>query len=174
MPLLLRTGRYARDQFHNRTRDFSPLDIIGHYVEPGRDFAPGTNQDYCSANYILLGLALAYHYDRPASWAGYDQRTVIPAGLRQAFNHSAFVNTGTCADHTPVHGFMQSYSTAALPPQDVWNISCAGGWTAGNYVGSVGDVARCAPARASQRCRARGVGAWARAQCCLAVRCVQV
>mmetsp|Transcript_9662 Transcript_9662/g.27243 ORF Transcript_9662/g.27243 Transcript_9662/m.27243 type:complete len:173 (-) Transcript_9662:31-549(-) len=37
---------------------------------------------------------------------------------------------------------MQSYSTAKLPPQDVWNVSCVGGWTAGNYVGSVLDVAR--------------------------------
>ena len=35
----------------------------------------------------------------------------------------------------------QSYSTASLP-QDIWNVSCAGGWTAGNYVGPVADVAR--------------------------------
>merc|ERR1712032_442938 len=67
---------------------------------------------------------------------------VIPEALRKAFNHSQFVTSGTCKKHTPVHGFMQSYSTASLPPQDVWNVSCVGGWTAGNYLGSVGDVAR--------------------------------
>ena len=31
---------------------------------------------------------------------------------------------------------------AVLPSQDVWNISCAGGWSAGNFVGSVGNVAK--------------------------------
>merc|ERR1712100_125282 len=68
--------------------------------------------------------------------------TVIPEALRKAFPNSKFVTKGTCQEHTPVHGFMESYSTASLPPQDVWNVSCVGGWTAGNYLGSTADVAR--------------------------------
>lgn len=62
--------------------------------------------------------------------------------LQRFFNRSLFVNHGTCESRTPVHGFIESYSTASIPRQDIWNVSCAGGWTAGNYVGSVADVAR--------------------------------
>lgn len=107
-------------------------------------------QDYCSTNYILLGLLLATHHHRAGDswdWEGYDQRTVIPAALRKALPSSIFVNPGPfridrCQDHTAVHGFMQSYQSASLPPQDVWNVSCAGGWTAGNFVGPV-TIANC-------------------------------
>jgi hypothetical protein len=52
------------------------------------------------------------------------------------------VNSGTCESKTPVHGFMQSYDGASLPAQDVWNISCTGGWSAGNFVGPVSEVAK--------------------------------
>jgi CubicO group peptidase (beta-lactamase class C family) len=135
---------YAHAQFANRSKDFGPVEII-QYVSRRLKHAPGTSQSYCSTNYILLGLVLANHYHKTGStwsWQGYDQMSVIPDALRKAFHASRFITSGTCQDHTPVHGFMQSYSTASLPPQDVWNVSCVGGWTAGNYVGSVADVAR--------------------------------
>ena len=92
-----------------------------------------------------MGLVLANHHhapDTPWDWQSYDQLSVIPEPLRQEFSHSLFVNRGTCEDHTSVHGFMEGYSSASLPPQDVWNVSCTGGWTGGNYLGSVADVAR--------------------------------
>merc|ERR1712194_918795 len=38
--------------------------------------------------------------------------------------------------------FLGSYPGTDLKPQDVWNISCLGGWTAGDYVGTVSDLAR--------------------------------
>jgi len=136
---------YARAQFANRSKDFSPVEIISNYVSTNLTYTPGTMQSYCSTNYILLGLVLANHYHKNGStwsWQGYDQLSVIPGALQKAFKTSQFLTAGTCKDHTPVHGFMESYSSASLPPQDVWNVSCVGGWTAGNYLGSVDDVAR--------------------------------
>lgn len=136
---------FAADQFANRSKDFGPVEIIGKYVSPKFKFVPGSRQDYCSTNYILLGLVLANHYHKKGStwsWRGLDQKSVIPAALRSAFEHSEFVLSGTCRDHTLVHGFLQSYSTASLPPGDVSDLSCVGGWTAGNYIGTVKDVAR--------------------------------
>mmetsp|Transcript_26182 Transcript_26182/g.78678 ORF Transcript_26182/g.78678 Transcript_26182/m.78678 type:complete len:472 (+) Transcript_26182:176-1591(+) len=132
---------YAKAQFAHRSRDFSPIDIIGHFVSPELKEPPGTQQGYCSTNYILLGLALANHLGN-GSWQEYDQKSVIPTALQRLFERSLFVNHGTCESRTPVHGFIESYSTASIPRQDVWNVSCAGGWTAGNYVGAVSDVAR--------------------------------
>lgn len=136
---------FARDQFANRSKAFGPVEIIGRYVRPALSFAPGTRQMYCSTNYILLGLVLARHHHTqgmPWSWEAFDQLSVIPHALRAAFDQSEFVMSGPCQQFTQVHGFMASYSTASLPPQDVWNVSCLGGWTAGNYLGSVRDVAR--------------------------------
>ena len=52
------------------------------------------------------------------------------------------LRSGPCNNFTPVHGFMEFYPSASLPQQDVWDVSCLGGWTAGNYLGSVADVAR--------------------------------
>lgn len=132
---------FARDQFANRAKAFGPIEIIGTYVDPSLEFLPGSKQNYCSTNYVLLGLVLATHFHVP-TWQGYHQQSVIPEALRNAFHHSKFALSQPCKEITPVHGFMESYSTAALPKQDVWNVSCLGGWTAGNYVGSVGDVAR--------------------------------
>eukprot|EP00930_Biecheleria_cincta_P056433 TRINITY_DN42564_c0_g1_i1.p1 TRINITY_DN42564_c0_g1~~TRINITY_DN42564_c0_g1_i1.p1 ORF type:complete len:444 (-),score=52.62 TRINITY_DN42564_c0_g1_i1:39-1265(-) len=137
--------QFAKDQFANRTKAFGPIEIIGKYVDPSLEFPPGSKQNYCSTNYILLGLVLATHYNVTGSawvWQSYPQQSVIPEALRAAFHDSKFALSQPCNEITPVHGFMESYSTAKLPKQDVWNVSCLGGWTAGNYVGSVGDVAR--------------------------------
>lgn len=136
---------FSRDQFANRSKAFGPVEIISNYVSPKLKTPPGVFQMYCSTNYILLGLVLANHYHKSGStwsWEGYSQISVIPAALRRAFQKSEFVMAGPCKQYTPVHGFLQAYDTASIPSQDVWNVSCAGGWTAGNYVGSVADVAR--------------------------------
>ena len=125
---------YAEAQFGSRARDFDPLTIVVDYVRPRKlEFAPGTKQRYCSTNYILLGLVLATHLAAPSGdWRGYEQMSVVPSALR--LRHSRFVDAGTCEQAMVVHGFMDGYSTASLPPQDVWNVSCVGGWSAGNYV----------------------------------------
>jgi len=136
---------FSKAQFAKRSKAFGPVEIIGKFVAPELQSTPGMKQMYCSTNYILLGLVLATHYhqpDSPWSWQDYDQFTVIPKALQKAFQHSKFVMSGPCSQFTPVHGFMEFYPSAQLPKQDVWDVSCLGGWTAGNYVGSVADVAR--------------------------------
>ena len=109
---------FAKDQFANRTKAFGPVEIITKYVNQHLIFAPGSRQDYCSTNYILLGLVLARHAHvdgQPWSWESYDQLSVVPVAMRRQFNRSLFVTRGLCEDLTPVDGFMQSYSTASLP-----------------------------------------------------------
>ncbi|CAK9118787.1 unnamed protein product [Durusdinium trenchii] len=136
---------FSRAQFANRSKAFGPIEIIGKFVSPTLQSVPGQQQMYCSTNYILLGLVLATHYHQPDSswaWQNYDQASVVPKALQKVFKNSKFVMSGPCSQYTPVHGFMEFYPSAQLPKQDVWDVSCLGGWTAGNYVGSVADVAR--------------------------------
>ena len=52
---------------------------------------------------------------------------------------SKFADAGPCSRFTPVHGYMQQYDKQ--PTIDAWNVSCLGGWTAGNYVADVRDIA---------------------------------
>jgi len=138
---------YTRAQFADRAHEFGPVETLG-FVEPGLRFPAGSRQSYCSANYVLLGLVLARHWhDQQGagaawSWQAYDQRTVIPSALRALFPNSTFADAKPCSAWTPVHGFMGHYEGSDLPAQDVWDVSCVGGWTGGNYVGSVSDVAR--------------------------------
>mmetsp|Transcript_95 Transcript_95/g.258 ORF Transcript_95/g.258 Transcript_95/m.258 type:complete len:439 (-) Transcript_95:49-1365(-) len=133
---------YTDDQFANRSKAFSPLEIIFKYTPPDLIFEPGTRQEYCSTNYVMLGLVLLrFHHSESWAWQSYNQLTVLPDAIRQQFNESRFAISGPCDDFSPVHGYMESYGHTGLPPQDVSNVSCLGGWTAGNYVGSVRDVA---------------------------------
>jgi CubicO group peptidase (beta-lactamase class C family) len=137
---------YTEAQFADRGRDFAPLEILSDFVPkmpwlPG----PGRQQRYCSTNYILLGLLLTAHAKpaggSPWTWQSYDQRQILPTNL--SFPRSLFVDAGRCSDVTAVHGFLQSYEgVPEIKPQDVYNLSCVGGWTAGNYVGPTDEVAR--------------------------------
>jgi len=137
-------GNYSLDQFKSPSHDYSPLEILSHYVPAAFDFEPGSKQSYCSTNYILLGLVLANHLSTAESWQSYDQMTVIPQALRAAFNHSVFADKGACSEYTQTHGFMAPgfYDPDQKGDKDIWNVSCVGGWTGGNYVGSVEDVAK--------------------------------
>ena len=135
---------YTTAQFQRRAHDFSPLEILSGFVPPLSRWArPGTRQRYCSTNYILLGLLLARHL-APATggWAAYAQASVFPPTLRPHLAATSFALRGACAAHTRVHGFMEGYpELKSLPPQDVWNVSCLGGWTAGNLVAPVSALA---------------------------------
>jgi CubicO group peptidase (beta-lactamase class C family) len=125
-------------QFAHPDHDYGPVEILSS-INGQMNFAPGARQDYCSTNFILLGLILAQYYNA-SSWDAYDQkRTSIPAALLQAypFSRTTFVEHGQCAKYLPVHG----YDMYIDLNKDVWNVSCLGGWTAGNVVSSVGDIA---------------------------------
>ena len=82
--------KYAYEQFANRSRDFSPLDILlGGFVNGSLEFTPGEYQDYSSTNYILLGLVAA-RYDAPdvkdpyAAWKAFDQAAAAKGTLSNA------------------------------------------------------------------------------------------
>jgi CubicO group peptidase (beta-lactamase class C family) len=137
-------GNYSKDQFASPTHDFSPIEILGKYVPSVFDWEPGSKQSYCSTNYILLGMVLANHLTTDANWQNYDQRTVFPESIRASLNKSMFIDKGSCSEYTPVHGIMAPsfYDPSAKGDTDVWNVSCVGGWTAGNFVGAVTDVSR--------------------------------
>jgi len=138
-------GNYSKDQFASPGHDFSPIEILTKYVPSKFDFEPGTKQNYCSTNYILLGLVLARHLSEDsASWRKYDQLSVIPSASRGLYKHSVFADQGACSAFTPQHAFMAPsyYDRTQKGDKDVWNVSCVGGWTGGNFVGSVKDVAR--------------------------------
>ena len=70
-----------------------------------------------------------------------------------------------------VHGFLQSYEgVPSILPQDVHNLSCVGGWTAGNLV---------APASARRMERTAVAAehflvAWTQSRCCLNAGCGDV
>jgi len=68
---------YARDQFANKSKDFSPIEILENYVSPHSSYAPGTKQSYCSTNYIILGMLLA-SLQNESAWQHMDQRVVFP------------------------------------------------------------------------------------------------
>jgi len=135
---------FAKAQFLDPSKPFGPVDLL-NYAAAKLEFRPGRSQSYSSTNYVLLGLLLMGHYHKegePWSWQQYDQRSVYPNELKGDFKHSGFVMEGSCRNFTQVHGFLGSYPGTDLKPQDVWNISCLGGWTAGDYVGTVSDLAR--------------------------------
>ena len=90
---------------------------------------------------VIQSVLLKYFtfVDRPEALINHGQ---CSQALQKVFKNSKFVMSGPCSQYTPVHGFMEFYPSAQLPKQDVWDVSCLGGWTAGNYVGSVADVAR--------------------------------
>jgi D-alanyl-D-alanine carboxypeptidase len=54
----------------DRSHDFDPGTIVLKYTPTKADFTPGTKQNYCSTNYILLGLALLTHmHGATADWS---------------------------------------------------------------------------------------------------------
>lgn len=129
-------------QFSNRSKTFGPAEILDRFVPRKLAYEPGSRQSYSSTNYLLLGVLLAGNSQTTRSWRELDQKLAIPSEQRPSFNRTSFANEGTCAEQTVVHGFIESGVKPTLPAQDVLNVSCAGGWTAGNLVAPTADVAR--------------------------------
>merc|ERR1712194_1006378 len=90
--------KFSYAQFKDRPKPFGPVEIIGKYSPSKFEFSPGTDQDYCSTNYILLGLVLANHWHNgpTGSWEAFDQFSVIPEALQKDFVKSEFIMKGAC------------------------------------------------------------------------------
>ena len=134
------TDAYRHLQYSHPTVGFSPLDILdyvhgplmfkpgGPIPSPGGHHHHGSGMNYCSVNFILLGLVLA-NAAGSGSWAAYDQSSILPPTLRKTVT---FAGADTqCSITNPVHG-IDRQSVAA--PFDVSSINCLGGWTAGNVI----------------------------------------
>ena len=69
------------------------------------EFAPGTDQDYSSTNFMLLGMVLAATYDVP--WDQLDQAAFRPSAAISAglLNHSVWALKGAPADYTALDGY---------------------------------------------------------------------
>ncbi|KAH8070277.1 beta-lactamase [Aureococcus anophagefferens] len=135
--------KYAYEQFANRSRDFSPLDILlGGFVNGSLEFTPGEYQDYSSTNYILLGLVAA-RYDAPdvtdpyEAWKAFDQAAAAKGTLSKA---SKFVDAGPCDAFTPVKGFMERRRGPTIEVSDVLRRRVVRGQPRGPGPGHVGDT----------------------------------
>eukprot|EP01060_Flectonema_neradi_P015671 TRINITY_DN22317_c0_g1_i1.p1 TRINITY_DN22317_c0_g1~~TRINITY_DN22317_c0_g1_i1.p1 ORF type:complete len:425 (+),score=89.66 TRINITY_DN22317_c0_g1_i1:46-1320(+) len=130
-------------QYNNPLHDYGPIEIITDQSMnvPGV-FPPGTKQYYSCTGYILLGLLLA-ELSGAETWQDFRQREVIPTFndiIDDGVNISniVFADSGPCSKYTRVHG----YDEVQVKGFDVWNVSCLGGWTAGNVIGSPLEMAK--------------------------------
>lgn len=110
------------------------------------EFAPGTDCDYSSTNFVLLGLLLAAHAGVP--WDKFDQTSFRPPAAVKAglLNNSAWAAHGAPDDYTDLHGYDRtSYNhqnDSKLPGRDVSAVhGVFGGWTASDIVAPVQDIA---------------------------------
>ena len=125
--------------------DVSPIDdlwfaSIGGHKTP--KYAAGTQQDYSSTNYELLGLILMRHASVTA-WDLLDQHSLAfgPSGstLARRFKGTRFALHGACLDYTRVHGYEPDDRYGHN--MDTAYISCTNGFTCGNVVATAAHVA---------------------------------
>ena len=130
-------------QYNNPGHDYGPIEIITDQSMnvPGV-FPPGTKQYYSSTGFILLGLLLA-EISGAETWQDFRQRDVIPTfddiyGDDVNISNIRFADSGPCSKYTRVHG----YDEVQVKGFDVWNVSCLGGWTAGNVISTPLEMAK--------------------------------
>lgn len=130
--------------------------FFDHYVRDVHTFTVITQTSFCesryysSINFVLLGYVLV-GLNAVDSWDAYDQSSVIPAAFRSDYAGGwSFPNHGRCSAHPGVaHQYAGAFTGAAdiaslIAPNDVgqldifdlYNFSCANGWTMGNVASS--------------------------------------
>jgi len=138
------TDAYRHLQYSHPSIGFSPLDILD-FVHGPLMFRPGgpipdtrhhhfhEDKNYCSVNFILLGLVLARFQQVP--WTKLDQTAILPPALRGRVRFGD--QASACGRYTGrLHGYDRgSYAAAAAAgAYDVSDVNCFGGWTAGNVM----------------------------------------
>jgi len=117
--------------------DIVPLDVLD-ICPKNFSCAPGSCGSYSSTNYVILGLVLA-ELSNATDWEAYDQRSIFNGNVVGKDNGDMiFAKHGPCSEYPrAAHGYQQP------PPglYDVYNMSCLGGWTCGNMVSPVQNVA---------------------------------
>jgi len=99
-------------------------------------FAPGSATQYCSTNYVLLGLVLAAVDG--VEWDELDQRALFQN--RQQFHRSHFLDRGPLTQRLTVPGVSRLYGGAPIKIYD--QPSEILGYTCGNLVAPTIDMAR--------------------------------
>jgi len=99
-------------------------------------FAPGSATQYCSTNYVLLGLVLAAVGG--VEWDELDQRVVFQH--QQQFSRSHFLDSGPLKQRLTVPGISRLYGGAPIKIYD--QPSEILGYTCGNLVAPTIDMAR--------------------------------
>jgi CubicO group peptidase (beta-lactamase class C family) len=125
--------------FHPKI-DVTPFDDIHFASQRGNKtslYFPGTDQDYSSTNFELLGLILA-HYANASNWDTYNQRGVFPAAIQSQFPKTKFALHGPCANFTSVHGYEPDDSYGYN--LDTYFMSCTNGYTCGNIATTAEEV----------------------------------
>jgi len=143
--------------------DHPNTDILPHeWVNDANhtlNFKPGTEVEYCSNGYVIMGYLLAAISDAP-TWEQLDQLKVIGNPPRNdtaiPFNHTIFMKRGLCSEHSNVvhqYGIKPETSRRVQGSEtpkgwtpddfyDLYNISCLNGWTMGNIATAPQDIVR--------------------------------
>ena len=150
--LSMRSGIYDFDDDATRrfcnthpSIDVSPIDDLWFASSRGRKqplYPAGSEQDYSSTNFELLGLLLMRHAGMQA-WDQFDQRNAAfgprTSGLHARFPKTRFALRGRCSSWTRVHGY---------EPDDAFGLgldtafmSCTNGFTCGNVAAPASEVA---------------------------------
>ena len=110
------------------------------------EFPPGTDSDYSSTNFILLGLILAAQAG--VDWDQFDQFAFRPPAAVRAglLNHTSWARRGPPAQYTRVRGYDRTcyngQNASSLPGIDISEVNGVfGGWTASDIVAPVQDIA---------------------------------
>jgi CubicO group peptidase (beta-lactamase class C family) len=122
------------------SEDFSPLDYL---AVSNKTFAcaPGDCVYYSSINFQLLGFILVGLTDSP-SWEDFDQRSIIPPGKRERFQHTSFPKNGRCTSYpTITHQYTDYLDADVYRFYDMIDDSCLNGWTCGNIASTGENIA---------------------------------
>ena len=135
----------------NAGKDLTPYDYLhaDDLTPKGFHFSPGTGGEYSSINFLLAGLTAAA-VSNATEWTDFDQRSLLPEGLREELKHFTFPLLGPCASYAGVvHQYairltdvQESADWTTMAAEDITWASCLNGWTFGNLAAAPHDVAR--------------------------------
>jgi hypothetical protein len=146
------TDPFRATVYKNPTIDYSPYDLLKMpWVSTGKlDFAPGTDKEYSSTNFLVLGLviaAVAGPDGQGVAWDKFDQYAFRPKSLvNQLLNNTVFARRGSpdhfvtlsAYDRTSYNG----HSASSRPGLEVNKVhGVFAGWTASDIVAPVQDIA---------------------------------
>eukprot|EP00035_Acanthoeca_spectabilis_P034264 m.28043 g.28043 ORF g.28043 m.28043 type:complete len:482 (-) comp6497_c0_seq1:1595-3040(-) len=142
------TDPFRATVYKNPTKDWSPYDLMTlPWVANGTlEFPPGSDKDYSSTNFILLGLVIAA--TKNVAWDDLDQASFRPPAAIAAglLKNTQFAAKGAPSQYSKLNAFDRTsyngHNSSQLPGTSVSEVhGVFGGWTASDIVGPVQDIA---------------------------------